>query len=108
MSHLAATATVTGTDVGLRLLIFWLIAGGLAGWLASLVTRTGDRMGCLLNIAVGILGAIIGGWLFHNLGVGLPSLQNGSHPFVTTTLVAFVGATILLLLLRLLARLARG
>lgn len=104
MSHLAATAPVTGTDVGLRLLLFWLIAGGLAGWLASLVARTGDRMGCLLNIAVGILGAIIGGWVFHNLGVGLPQ----GHPFVVTTLVAFVGATILLLLLRLLARLARG
>ncbi|MGH2719299.1 MAG: GlsB/YeaQ/YmgE family stress response membrane protein [Actinomycetota bacterium] len=103
MNHLVAAAPVIGTDVGLRLLIFWLLAGGIAGWLASLVARTGDRMGCLMNIAVGILGAIIGGWVFHNLGVGLPQ----GDPFVVTTLVAFVGATILLLLLRLLAHLAR-
>lgn len=103
MSPLAQPAPVTGTDVGLRLLIFWLLAGGIAGWLASLVARTGDRMGCLLNIAVGIVGAIIGGWVFHNLGVSVPQ----GHPFIDTTAVAFVGATILLLLIRLLAHLGR-
>lgn len=103
MNHLAATAPVTGTDVGLRLLIFWLLAGGLAGWLASLVAGTGARMGCLMNVAAGIVGAIIGGWVFHNLGLGIPQ----GDPFIVTTLVAFVGATILLLLLRLFAHLAR-
>jgi uncharacterized membrane protein YeaQ/YmgE (transglycosylase-associated protein family) len=92
-----------GTDVGLRLALFWLLAGGIAGWLASLVAGTANRMGCLVNVAVGIVGAIIGGWVFHDLGVGVPQ----GHPFIATTLVAFVGATILLLLLRLLARLAR-
>lgn len=93
-----------GTDGGLSLLLFWLLAGGLAGWLASIVARTNGRMGCLLNIAVGVVGAVIGGWVFRNLGWGVPV----GHPFIAATLVAFVGATILLLLLRLLAHLVKG
>lgn len=97
-------ALAHSTDVNLQLVLFWLLAGGIAGWLASLVARTGPKMGCLLNIAVGIVGAIIGGWVFRELGWGVPQ----GHPFVATTVVAFVGATILLLLLRLFARLARG
>lgn len=83
--------------------IFWIIVGGLAGWLASLVARTGPRMGCLLNVAVGVVGAVIGGWLYRNLGVAVPS---ESH-FWATTLMAFVGAVVLLLILRLLAGLGR-
>src|SRR6266581_3338350 len=91
-----------GNDT-LNLIVFWLIVGGLAGWLASLVARTGDRMGCLLNIAVGVVGAVIGGWLFRNLGIKAPA----GHPVLGSILVSFVGATVLLLLLRLLTSLGR-
>jgi uncharacterized membrane protein YeaQ/YmgE (transglycosylase-associated protein family) len=41
--------------------ISWIIFGGLAGWVASLIAGTNARQGCLLNIAVGIVGAMIGG-----------------------------------------------
>jgi uncharacterized membrane protein YeaQ/YmgE (transglycosylase-associated protein family) len=80
-------------------LIYWVIVGGLAGWLASIVTGTNQRMGCLLNIAVGVVGAIIGGWVFRNLGLG-----KTRGTWVGTIVVAFVGATILLALVRLFSR----
>src|SRR3981081_2198350 len=89
---------------GLSLLLFWLVVGGLAGWLASLVAGTHNRMGCLLNIAVGIVGAVIGGWIFRSLKVTTPA----GHPFLWAVLVSFVGATVLLLFLRLLTGMRRG
>ena len=92
------------TDPILQAALFWIVVGGIAGWLASIVARTNHRMGCLLNIAVGVVGAIIGGWIFRNLGLRGPA----GHPVLGTIIVAFVGATVLLLILRLLASLGRG
>lgn len=74
-----------------------LVVGGIAGWLAALVTGSGERMGCLLNIAVGIVGAVIGGWIFDNLGLDRPPLGR----LLSAVVVAFVGATVFLLVLRL-------
>jgi uncharacterized membrane protein YeaQ/YmgE (transglycosylase-associated protein family) len=79
-------------------LLYWIIVGGIAGWLASLIAGTSKRMGCLLNIVVGVLGAAIGGWLFTQLGIQAPGGILG------TIVVAFVGATVFLLLLRLVVR----
>ena len=78
-------------------LLTWLIVGLVAGVLASLVA--GGGFGILGDIVVGIVGAFLGGWLFATLGIhsplaGLPG----------TILVAFVGAVVLLLLLRLVRR----
>lgn len=80
--------------------VFWIVVGGLAGWLASIVARTNERMGCLLNVGVGVVGAVIGGWLFRNLGLPIPA-----GDFVGPLVMAFVGATVFLLALKLLARL---
>jgi uncharacterized membrane protein YeaQ/YmgE (transglycosylase-associated protein family) len=44
-------------------LILWLLFGALVGWLASIVMRTDAQQGTLLNIVVGIIGAMIGGYL---------------------------------------------
>lgn len=79
-------------------LISALVVGGIAGWLASLVTATSERMGCLLNIAVGIVGAVIGGWIFDNLGLNPPPVGR----FLSAVVVAFVGATVFLVVLKLL------
>ncbi len=81
-------------------LVFWIVAGGIAGWLAGIITRSGKRMGCLLNIVVGILGAVIGGYVFDRLEWVRP----GNGQFWANVFMAFVGATILLVLLRLLSR----
>ena len=45
-------------------LVLWLLFGALVGWLASMVMRTDAQQGALLNIVVGIIGALIGGFLF--------------------------------------------
>lgn len=78
-------------------ILFWIFTGGVAGWLASLVTGTNARMGCLLNIAVGVVGAVIGGWIFDKLEIGAPSGR-----YVGTIVVAFVGATVFLAVVKLL------
>ena len=73
-------------------IIAWIIFGGLAGWVASMIAGKNERQGCLLNIIVGIVGAFIGGLLMqfitgHGFGFGfnLPSF-----------IVAVLGAVILL------------
>lgn len=49
-------------------IIGWIILGGLAGWIASLVMGTDKSMGIMANIVVGIVGALIGGFIFNALG----------------------------------------
>ncbi len=75
----------------------WLLVGLLAGWLAGLLTR-GRGFGCLGNIAIGLLGAVVGGYLFTQLGF------HGPTGFFGSVLIACVGAAALLVVLNLVAR----
>lgn len=75
-------------------LLTWLIVGLVAGVLASLVM--GGGFGLIGDIIVGIVGAFIGGWIFRTLGVATPL-----GGLAGTILVAFIGAVVLLFLLRL-------
>ena len=77
--------------------VLWLLFGALVGWLASMVMRTDAQQGALLNIVVGIIGAIIGGFLF-----GGPTINNTFN--LTALLVSFVGAVILLAIVNLVRR----
>jgi len=72
-------------------ILSWIILGGVAGWLASLVMKRNDQMGCLANIVAGVIGAVVGGWVF-SLFTGLA--VTGFN--LTSLLVAFVGAVIVL------------
>lgn len=74
----------------------WLIVGALAGWLASIVMGTNARQGLLLDIIVGIVGALVGGFLFS--AIGAPGVTGFN---VWSLFVAFIGAVVLLGLLRL-------
>ncbi|HSJ55160.1 MAG TPA: GlsB/YeaQ/YmgE family stress response membrane protein [Anaerolineae bacterium] len=81
-------------------IIAWIIVGGLAGWIASLIMRTDERMGCILNVIVGIVGAFVGG-----LVVQLLTGQGFDFEFnITSLLVAIVGAVILLFIVGLFRR----
>lgn len=77
-------------------ILTWLIVGLVAGVLASLVMG-GTGYGLIGDIIIGIVGAFIGGWLFRTLGVHTPFGGLGGIIFV-----AFIGAVVLLFVLRLL------
>ena len=80
-------------------LIVWLIIGGLAGWIASLIVQ-GTGLGIIGDIIVGILGAVIAGWLLPKLGIHL----NVGNAYLHQALNAFIGAVILLVVVGLVRR----
>jgi uncharacterized membrane protein YeaQ/YmgE (transglycosylase-associated protein family) len=79
-------------------ILAWIIVGGIAGWLASLVVQ-GTGLGILGDIIVGIVGALIGGFIISLL---LPGSFGFSGFNIGSLIIAFIGAVILLLILRLL------
>lgn len=81
-------------------IIAWIIIGAIAGWLASIVMKTNAQQGLLMDIIVGIIGGFIGGWLLGVLGVG--GAVTGLN--IASILTAFIGAVVLLALLRFLRR----
>jgi uncharacterized membrane protein YeaQ/YmgE (transglycosylase-associated protein family) len=83
-------------------LIVWLIVGGLIGWVASLLMKTDAQQGVILNVVVGIVGAMIGGWLLAPmLGTGTIN----SNDFSLAGLgVSLLGAVILLAIVNLIRR----
>ncbi len=78
-------------------LLWWIIVGLIAGVLASFVM--GGGFGIIGDIIIGIVGAFIGGWIFSALGVGTPF-----GGLAGTIFVAFIGAVVLLFLIRLVRR----
>jgi uncharacterized membrane protein YeaQ/YmgE (transglycosylase-associated protein family) len=76
-------------------IIGWIILGGLAGWVASMFAKTDESMGIFANIIVGIIGAILGGFIFGLFG------GDGVNGFnLYSFVVAVVGAFILLMIVR--------
>jgi uncharacterized membrane protein YeaQ/YmgE (transglycosylase-associated protein family) len=84
-------------SISLGQLLIWVIIGALAGLIAGQLFR-GRGFGTLGNIAIGLIGAIIGGILFNVLGISLSGLPTFTFS-LGDLLVAIVGALILLLIL---------
>jgi uncharacterized membrane protein YeaQ/YmgE (transglycosylase-associated protein family) len=78
-------------------ILIWLIMGGIIGWLASVIMRTQE--GILLNIVVGIVGALIGGWLISPM-IGAATINQGDLS-VAGLGVSLLGAIILLAIVNL-------
>lgn len=76
-------------------ILAWVVLGGLAGWLGSIVAGTNAKMGIPANIIVGVIGAVVGGYLFNFFG------HAGVTGFNLYSLgVSFVGASLLLFVFR--------
>jgi uncharacterized membrane protein YeaQ/YmgE (transglycosylase-associated protein family) len=82
--------------MSLESLIWFLLIGLIAGWLAGKLMR-GGGFGIVGDMIVGVIGALIGGWLFGVLGIGVGGL-------IGAIITAFVGAVILLAILRAIRR----
>jgi uncharacterized membrane protein YeaQ/YmgE (transglycosylase-associated protein family) len=82
--------------------ILWIIVGGLLGWIASLIMHTNAQQGPMLNILVGIIGALLAGFLLTPLfGVGTINQSNFSLP---SLLLSLLGSVILLAIVNLIRR----
>jgi uncharacterized membrane protein YeaQ/YmgE (transglycosylase-associated protein family) len=81
-------------------IIGWIVIGALAGWIASMITGRNEEMNWLENIVVGVVGALVGGFLY---GV-LTDADYTSSFSIGTLLVAIIGATILLFVYKALRR----
>ena len=82
--------------------IIWIVIGGIIGWLASMVMKTDAQQGIWLNMVVGIVGALLGGWLLTPLfGSGTINADDFS---AVSLLVSFLGAVILLAVVNLIFR----
>jgi uncharacterized membrane protein YeaQ/YmgE (transglycosylase-associated protein family) len=83
-------------------LIVWLIVGAIIGWIASMIMRTDAQQGALLNIVVGIIGAVVGGLLLAPL-LGTGTINQGDFS-LGSLLVSLLGAVILLAIVNLFRR----
>ena len=82
--------------------IIWLVVGGLIGWVASMIMRTDAQQGVILNVVVGIIGAMLGGWLLAPmLGAGTINQNDFS---IAGLGVSLLGAVILLAIVNLVRR----
>ncbi len=80
-------------------ILSWIIVGLIAGWLAGLVVK-GGGFGCVGDIIVGVIGGLLGGWLassFFHMGDPISGIN------IESIVVAFIGAVILIIILRLIS-----
>jgi uncharacterized membrane protein YeaQ/YmgE (transglycosylase-associated protein family) len=82
--------------------IIWLVVGGLIGWVASMIMRTDAQQGILLNVIVGIVGALLGGWFLSPL-LGAGTINQNDFSLASLG-VSLLGAVILLAIVNLVRR----
>lgn len=83
-------------------LIILIIIGGVIGWLASMVMRTDAQQGILLNVVVGIVGALLAGFILNPL-IGGGNIMAGDYS-ASSLIVSFLGAVVLLAIVNLIRR----
>jgi uncharacterized membrane protein YeaQ/YmgE (transglycosylase-associated protein family) len=83
-------------------IVIWLVIGGLVGWVASLIMGTDARQGIVLNVVVGIVGALLGGWLLSPL-FGVSTINQNNFSLAGLG-VSLLGAVILLAVVKLIRR----
>lgn len=83
-------------------IIILIVVGGILGWLASIVMRTNGQQGIILNVVVGIVGALLAGLLINPM-IGGGNIMNGDLS-ISSLLVSFAGAVVLLAIVNLIRR----
>ena len=73
------------------LILSWIVFGAFTGWLASRIVHKRGQ-GCMVNIALGLVGAVVGGFIFGQL----TGFEYEMHGFIASTIVAVIGAVIVL------------
>jgi uncharacterized membrane protein YeaQ/YmgE (transglycosylase-associated protein family) len=80
-------------------ILAWIVLGGIAGWIASIIMGTDGSQGVIANVIVGVIGAFVGGFLFSLFGeVGVTGFN------LYSLLVSVIGAAVLLWIYRLVTR----
>ena len=82
--------------------IIWLVVGGLIGWVASMIMRTDAQQGVILNVVVGIIGSMLGGWLLSPM-LGAGTINSNDFSLAGLGL-SLLGAVILLAIVNLIRR----
>ncbi|WP_034649208.1 GlsB/YeaQ/YmgE family stress response membrane protein [Corynebacterium vitaeruminis] len=77
----------------------WIIIGGLAGWIASKIKGTDAQQGILLNVVVGVVGGLLGGWLLSLFGVDI-----AGGGLIFSFITCLIGAVILISIVQLVRR----
>jgi uncharacterized membrane protein YeaQ/YmgE (transglycosylase-associated protein family) len=78
--------------------LIWIVFGGLAGWVATIITGSDGRFGVLGNVVIGIIGSYIGGWLSAQIFKGPPVTGFDIRSFI----IAVLGSVVLLWVINLL------
>ena len=81
-------------------LLAWVVVGAIAGWLAGKVMK-GSGFGLIGDIVIGVIGALVGGWLAGTL-FNVPNAISGFN--LTTIVIAFLGAVVVLFIARMFKR----
>jgi uncharacterized membrane protein YeaQ/YmgE (transglycosylase-associated protein family) len=80
-------------------IILWIVFGALVGWVASLIMKTDAEQGWVLNVVVGVIGAVLGGWIMSRFG------DSGVSGFnLYSFFVALFGAVVLIAIVKALRR----
>ena len=80
-------------------ILLWIIFGGIVGWIASLIMGTDSQQGIIMNVIVGVIGAMIGGWVMSSFG---ETAITGFNLY--SFLVALLGSVILITIIGALRR----
>lgn len=74
--------------------ISWIVFGAIVGWIASMIMNRNDRMGCLANVATGVIGGVVGGFLASLVGgYGVTGFNMNSFVVAIIGAVIFLGIT---------------
>jgi uncharacterized membrane protein YeaQ/YmgE (transglycosylase-associated protein family) len=84
-------------------IIAWIVLGAIAGWVAGLLVKGDERWGVLGHIVLGIVGALVGGFVANALGFG-SGREGGDVVNVQSIIVAIIGAVLVVLVVNMLSR----